>query len=318
MTEPHSGKVGLDRLPSDKLGLLLRVGSFIVLAWTTLLFSPYVMVWLAGSRELYFVVGALSSFAAGAVANAVIVRIFEHGRLSDFGLGWTSGWSSSYAPSPYEAQSGGSSDSASSPSGSSAREVLIGAALGIGAVLLIVAVPLIAGDAVFTAAPAVERRWASLLLVSLVLLFGAAGEEMMFHGYAFQLLVRSLGPFATILPVGVLFGLAHLGNPNATFLGILNTIGWGVLLGYAYVRTGALWLSIGMHFGWNLALALSGANLSGFTMGLTGYALRWRAGDLWSGGGYGPEGSLLTTAIVVSLFFVVVRVTPEWDVLSEV
>lgn len=308
MTEPQPGKLGLDRLPPDKLGLLLRTGSFVVLAWAALILSPYVMVWLLGSRDLYFVIGALSSFAAGALANAIIVRIFEHGQLSDLGLGWTSGWSGSH----------GSFSSHGESAGSSGRELLTGAALGIGAALLLLAGPLAAGEAAFAPAPAVERRWASLLLVGVVLLFGAAGEEMMFHGYAFQLLVRSLGPFATILPVGVLFGLAHMGNPNATFLGILNTIGWGVLLGYAYVRTQALWLPIGMHFGWNLALALSGANLSGFTMGLTGYALRWRAGDLWSGGGYGPEGSLLTTALVVALFFVVVRVTPERDVLSEV
>jgi hypothetical protein len=44
---------------------------------------------------------------------------------------------------------------------------------------------------------------------------------------------------------------------------------------------------------------------------VTGYTLRWRVGDLWSGGGYGPEGSLLTTAIVVGLFFLVVRLGPD-------
>jgi hypothetical protein len=66
-----------------------------------------------------------------------------------------------------------------------------------------------------------------------------------------------------------------------------------------------------MHFGWNATLPLFGVNLSGFTMGVTGYGLRWRTGDLWSGGGYGPEGSLLTTLIVVALFFAVQRLIPE-------
>jgi membrane protease YdiL (CAAX protease family) len=145
----------------------------------------------------------------------------------------------------------------------------------------------------------------------MVLLFGAAGEEMLFHGYAFRVLLRSLGAFATILPVGMLFGLAHLPNRDATFLAIVNTTAWGVLLGYAYVRTSALWLPIGLHFGWNLALPLFGVNLSGFTMGLTGYELRWSVGDLWSGGAYGPEGGLLTTGIVAGLFFVVQRIGPR-------
>jgi membrane protease YdiL (CAAX protease family) len=144
-------------------------------------------------------------------------------------------------------------------------------------------------------------------LVAIALLFGAAGEEMLFRGYAFQLLVRAMGPFATILPAGVVFGLAHMNNRSATVLGIVNTVAWGVLLGYAYWETGALWLPIGLHFGWNLALPLLGANLSGFTMGLTGYALHWNAGILWSGGDYGPEGSLLTTVVVIALFWVLAR-----------
>jgi uncharacterized protein len=92
---------------------------------------------------------------------------------------------------------------------------------------------------------------------------------------------------------------------------------WGVLFGYAYLRTSALWLPIGLHFGWNVALPVFGANLSGFTMGVTGLALHWNAGGnagvLWSGGDYGPEGSLLTTAIVVALFIVLHRFTVEQE-----
>jgi hypothetical protein len=44
-------------------------------------------------------------------------------------------------------------------------------------------------------------------------------------------------------------------------------------------------------------------------MSVTGYALRWKTTDLWSGGGYGPEGSILTTFVVVLLFFAVHRYT---------
>jgi len=146
-------------------------------------------------------------------------------------------------------------------------------------------------------------------LSSALLLFGAAGEEMMFHGYAFQLLVRHMGPFATILPVGVAFGLAHLGNQGSTLMGFLNTILWGVLLGYACYRSGALWMPIGMHFGWNVMLPLAGANLSGFTIRIMGYALHPNAGSFWSGGAYGPEGSVLTTAAAAALFWAVSRMT---------
>ncbi len=264
----------------DKVGILLRVGLFVVIGWLGVSLFPLLMLPLAG----IVVTSALSVFAAAAVANAITVRVYERGRLSDLGLGWTN---------------------------TSLREFLFGLAGGGGAAVVILAGPLAAGVARFDPVPGVEHPWAGFAFVSVVLLFGAAGEEMLFHGYAFQLLIRSLGAFATILPSSVLFGLAHLGNQNVTMLGALNTVFWGILFGYAYVRTNALWLPIGLHFGWNFVLPIFGVNLSGFTMGVTGYALHWRAGDLWSGGSYGPEGSLLTTAIVGALFCVVLRVTPK-------
>lgn len=266
----------------DKIGILLRAGLFILIGWVSMVLFPIVMLPLAG----LLVTSALSVFAAAALANAITVRVYERGRLSDLGLGWT---------------------------GTSGREFLIGTGAAIAAALVVAGGPLAVGAARFEPEPTVEHRWASFVFVSIVLLFGAIGEEMLFHGYAFQLLIRSLGAFATILPVSIIFGLVHIGNQNATLFGILNTILWGVLLGYAYVRTRALWLPIGLHFGWNFALPLFGVNLSGFTMGVTGYALRWSVGTLWSGGNYGPEGGVLTTVIVVALFLVVLRVFPDPD-----
>jgi len=265
----------------DKMGILLRVGLFILIGWLGMKIFP-VVIYTAGAGIL--ITSAISTFAAAAVANAITVRIYERGRLADLGLAW---------------------------SHTSRREFFIGFAAAAGAVVVILAGPAAAGFAHFEPSPTVEHPWASFLFVSLVLLFGAAGEEMLFRGYAFQLLVRSIGAFATILPVSILFGVVHLFNPNATMMGLINTILWGILLGVGYWRTNALWLPIGLHFGWNFALPVFGANVSGFTMGVTGYALRWRTGDFWSGGAYGPEASVLATVIVVALFFVIQRAFPE-------
>jgi membrane protease YdiL (CAAX protease family) len=264
----------------DKQGLILRVGLYILLAWLGLLLLPAVMLPLGG----IVVTSTLSTFAAAAVANAVVVRIYERGRLADIGLG-------------------------GSPS--SGREFLTGMGAGVTAAVCVVAVPMVLRMARFGRAPGVEHPWASFAFGGLALFFGAMGEELLFHGYAFQLLVRVAGPFATILPTSIIFGLMHAGNPDAGALGIVNTVAWGILLGYAVWRTGALWLSIGLHFGWNVALPLLGSNLSGFTMGVTGYTLEWNVGVLWSGGGYGVEGGLLTTGIVVALFFALRRLIPR-------
>jgi hypothetical protein len=34
---------------------------------------------------------------------------------------------------------------------------------------------------------------------------------------------------------------------------------------------------------------------------MSGYAVRWNAPELWSGGAYGPEASVLTCGIIVAL-----------------
>jgi membrane protease YdiL (CAAX protease family) len=267
----------------DKLGILLRVGLFILIGVLGMIIFPTALYVVMGDRGI-LVISALSTFAAAAVANAITVRIYERGRLSDLGLGWTA---------------------------TSKRDALIGVACGVGAAVFVLAAPALTGFAFFERTPAVEHPVASFVFVSIVLLFGAVGEEMLFRGYGFQLLVRSIGAFATILPVSIIFGMEHLRNPNATMLGAVNTTLWGVLLGFAYWRTNALWLPIGLHFGWNFTLPVFGANLSGFTMGVTGYTLHWRTGDFWSGGAYGPEGGILTTIVVIALFFVLHYAFPE-------
>jgi len=169
--------------------------------------------------------------------------------------------------------------------------------------VLVVAVPLLFRGGEWQHVPGESMHWSSLVFLSVVLLFGAIGEELLFRGYGFQILVRAIGPFATILPVSVLFGFAHAENLSFGTLPFLNTVLWGVLLGWAFIRSGDLWLPIGLHFGWNWALPLMGVNLSGFTMSVTGYTMHWSLGVLWTGGNYGPEGGLFTTAIVVVLFY---------------
>jgi membrane protease YdiL (CAAX protease family) len=256
------------------LGVLLRVGVFALIAALGYYFVFPLIIAFLGAPVL--VISTLGTFAAAAVANTLALRIYERGTLSDIGLGWTP---------------------------ASRRNLSLGILGGIGSALIVIVLPLILRVADLKPIPNERLHWPSLLFVTILLLFGAVGEEMLFRGYGFQVLVRGIGPFATILPVSVLFGLAHSQNLNFGPLALFNTILWGVVLGYAYLRSGDLWLPIGLHFGWNWALPMLGANLSGFTMDVTGYAMHWKIGGPLSGGAYGPEGGLLTTAVAIGLFF---------------
>jgi membrane protease YdiL (CAAX protease family) len=256
---------------SKLLGVALRAGVFALIAVLGYVIFPTVMAFLGTP---IFVTATLGTFAAAAVANAVVLRIYERAQLADIGLGWTA---------------------------ASRRNLSLGLLGGVGSALVVILGPILVRSADLVRVPNEHMQWPSLLFVSIVLLFGAAGEEMLFRGYLFQVLVKAIGPFATMLPMAVLFGLAHSANLNFTLLALVNTVLWGIVLGYSFILSGDLWLPIGLHFGWNWTLPLLGVNLSGFTMGVTGYSIHWNIGGLWSGGDYGPEGGLLTSAVLVLL-----------------
>lgn len=266
MEESHSGAGKL-------FGLLVRGALFLIFIRFGGGLFGVLLNWLFDS---VLVASALSLFLAAAAASAFVVRTFERGRLEDIGMGW---------------------------SASSLRHLLLGLAGGAGAGLFVMLGPVAVGAA--SIVPATDAASAftpgKFLFVSGILLFGAVGEEMMFRGYAFQVLLREYGPWWVIGPFGALFAFAHIDNPNLTAMGLVNTGLWGILLGVAFFRSRDLWLPIGLHFGWNWVLPLFGVNLSGFTMGLSGYTLRWGAGPLWSGGAYGVEAGLPATLVVALL-----------------
>lgn len=253
--------------------LLLRVGAFVLIAFTGLVVIGGLLAGLDPVTR-----AALASLGAGLAANVFLTLKFERGLPADFGF-------------PWDRRSG--------------RLWSIGAALGIGAILLAVGSATGLGWASYSTG---TFDWTPASIVA-VLLVGATGEELIFRGYAFQYLTRVWNPAGTVLLSGVLFGIAHwLTNPNIVAIGALNTALWGALFGYAYIRTQSLWLPAGLHFGWNLALALCTSNLSGLTIKASGWDFRWSAGELWSGGVYGMEGGLFTTFLAAAVFVLVRRV----------
>ena len=143
------------------------------------------------------------------------------------------------------------------------------------------------------------RGLAHALLSLSVLAVAAMAEEATFRGYPFQRLVEGTGPVAAVALTSTLFGLIHAGNPNVSRFAVGNTVLFGILLAVAYLRSGALWLPWGIHFGWNAMLGVGfGLPVSGVT--LFAAVLRLRpAGPAWiTGGAYGIEGGGLATIVI--------------------
>ncbi|HEY3453628.1 MAG TPA: type II CAAX endopeptidase family protein [Bryobacteraceae bacterium] len=259
-----------------RLGTVIRVAFFVALVYVSVKFITSALYFVFG----VLVAGTLGLGATGLLANLLTMRIFDRRPFTDIGL-----------------QTGRPS----------ALNFILGILFGGGAAALMLLAPLLAGTGHLVLRPNSTFAWPSLLFFLAALWFAAAGEEMIFRGYAFQLLIEKMGPYATVLPVGVIFGLTHMSNPYSSALAVFNTILWGILLGYAFLRSHDLWLPLGLHFGWNAVLPLFGVNLSGLTIEVSRYSYRWDLLPLWSGGDYGPEGGLLTTIFAVGLFFALAK-----------
>ncbi|NOW94321.1 CPBP family intramembrane glutamic endopeptidase [Mucilaginibacter sp. SG564] len=100
-----------------------------------------------------------------------------------------------------------------------------------------------------------------LLILIFIHLWSSFAQEFTYRGYPFQRLLTWYGPWVAQLAVTLPFAVMHLKLNTAItgqqfFMTWLTTGMGSILYGLCYLRTGKLILSIGLHFGWNLAQAL--------------------------------------------------------------
>ncbi len=123
-------------------------------------------------------------------------------------------------------------------------------------------------------------------------------EELVFRGYLFQNMVEGMGNKIAIVISCIIYGLIHAANPNAGILSSLIIVLFGFLRIYGYLLTNMLWLSMGMHMGWNFFQGpVFGFHASGHEM-ITVIKQADLGPGYLSGGDFGPEGSLLIIPII--------------------
>jgi membrane protease YdiL (CAAX protease family) len=223
--------------------------------------------------DLLFLLGlnSLALFVPSVVGMLFMSRFVDHVPVETFGVGLHARWS---------------------------RELLMG--MAVAALLLL---GLLGGCA---AVGSLDVRWTGstsifgyILAMAGVLLLAAANEELIFRGYPMQTLMKGIGAWPAVLVMSGLFGLMHLRNPNASAVGIINTVLAGIMLSAAYLKTRSLWFPFGIHVGWNIGLGL----VLGFPLSGIGLASLWTsrvAGHATMlGGSYGPEGGVLATFLFV-------------------
>ncbi len=85
---------------------------------------------------------------------------------------------------------------------------------------------------------------------------GAIGEELAVRGYPLQILIGVIGIYPAAFATSVFFGFLHYQSQR--LVGTIATSLAGLLLATAVLKTNALWLAGGIHFGWNFTETLTG------------------------------------------------------------
>lgn len=132
-------------------------------------------------------------------------------------------------------------------------------------------------------------------------------EEILTRGWLMQVIASRHGLAWGLGLSSVLFGLLHAANidPSPELLtGVLNVVLFGVFIGLYAAREGSLWGVCGWHAAWNWLLGLGfGLEVSGQVIETTPLVvdLGTQTDVPWwvTGADFGPEGSVITTAVLL-------------------
>ena len=197
------------------------------------------------------------------------------------------------------------------PMGKCASHTALGLGTGLGYFIVVVGVMMAFGAYRFGG---LNPDWTALCNAFFMFLIVAVGEEMIFRGVLFRWIDQRFGFWWAMAVSGLVFGLVHITNDNATlWSSIAIALEAGLLLGAAYKWAGSLWFPIGIHWAWNF----SQGNIFGFAVsGNDSGASLIQAtidGPAWlTGGTFGAEASVIATVagLVLTVLFV-------WDIFKR-
>jgi len=124
-------------------------------------------------------------------------------------------------------------------------------------------------------------------------------EELLMRAVVFRILEEAGGTTVAILISSMLFGLAHVFNPDATLVSTVQiALEAGILLALAFALTRNLWLAVGIHMGWNYAQGnIFGGAVSGGEVPHSLFKSVLTGPEYLTGGAFGLEASVVALGV---------------------
>ena len=136
-----------------------------------------------------------------------------------------------------------------------------------------------------------------------------ASEELMFRGYMIPAFNKRYKTAVGVVVSSILFSAFHSLNPGFTPLASVNLALIAVLFALIYLLTGDIWMTSAMHTAWNLTQGnIYGLQVSGNLASNTVVKIVYdsNASPVITGGTFGPEGGLATTAVTCVCMVIVI------------
>lgn len=164
-------------------------------------------------------------------------------------------------------------------------------------------------NTILSSLPSAAYFWNQFIQSLLFYFFAAAAEELFFRAYPLinlsegfhnQKISRNLALWLAAILTSLIFGLAHLSNPHASWIAAGNIFVAGVMLSLGLIYEGEMALPIGLHFSWNFFQGvIFGFPISGTLAPANLIRIQQSGPQLFTGGNFGPEAGLIGLAAML-------------------
>ena len=134
-------------------------------------------------------------------------------------------------------------------------------------------------------------------------------EEVAFRGILFRLLEERVGTYAALAGSALVFGAVHLSNHGTSWVTMISATLAGLMWAGVYLLSRNIWVSAAHHCFWNATIFATGLPLSGEDVQAQApFETVSHGSVLWTGGGFGPEDSLVNVLVSGAICYALWRV----------